>query len=342
MDTSPSRGQNGWLRPGKPGRGVSAILGQVRALTPTLRRVIREQWDGTEWQEHCRRLLAARFGTEIQFIPDRDRGDGGLEAYSFDGTGYQCYAPMEAYSTGSLTSAQKAKISTDVAKLTKNPTRTKALLGTVVLGRWVLLTPDFDSRELVEYARAKSEKVRDDPEAVWCDEHFEIVIATDEIFAVERAALYGQLAGGVYLDLPDPEDDDLFAAASGGTAERLVEKLLQEPTFASDEVSLGRYKSSILIDYVRGQQQLELLANDYSAVHAAIQRRFGSTLRGLARELAGTPGAGPVVVQTLMRRLADGVYTDAPGLAPLLCEELARYAVALWFVECPVYFRVAA
>ena len=41
------------------------------------------------------------------------------------------------------------------------------------------MTPDFDSRELVEYARTKSEKVRTDPRAFWCNEHFEIVIATE-------------------------------------------------------------------------------------------------------------------------------------------------------------------
>jgi len=318
------------------------FAGKLWGQTPTLCRVIREQWDGTEWQEHCRRLLAQKYGTDIQFIPDRYRGDGGLEAYHFDGTGYQCYAPMEAYSTSSLTDAQKAKIRTDIAKLTKNSGLTRALLGNIVLGRWVLLTPAFDSRELVEYARAKSEKVRNDPEAFWCTDDFEIVITNDDIFAVERAALYGQLAGDIVLDLPDPEDDDLFAAARGGIAERLVEKLRQEPRFANDEVGLGRYKSSLLSDYVRGCRQLELLANDYSAVHAAIQRRLKSTLRGLSRELAGTPGAGPVAVETLMRRLADALHRDAPGLAPLLCEELARYAVSQWFVDCPLYFPVAA
>jgi hypothetical protein len=304
--------------------------------------MIREQWGGTEWQEHCRQLLASKFGTDIQFIPDRYRGDGGLEAYHFDGTGYQCYAPQESYNTTALTDAQKAKIARDIAKLTNDPTGTRALLGSIVLVKWVLLTPDFDSRELVAYARTKSEKVRKDPRPFWCHEHFEIVIATDEIFAVERATLYGQLAGGIYLELPDPDDDDLFAATGGDTADRLAEKLRQEPSFATDPVRLGKYKSSLLIDYVRGRQQLELLANDYSSVHAAIQRRFRSTLGGLSRELAGTPGAGPVVVETLMRRLATALQADAPGLSPLLCEELARYAVALWFVDCPLYFPAAA
>lgn len=304
----------------------------------TFQVVIREQWGGDEWQEHCRQLLAARYAEAIQFIPDRDRGDGGLEAYTFDGTGYQCYAPDEAYNTSSLTTAQKAKINRDIARLSKDPAETKKLLGTVVLKRWVLLTPDFDSRQLVEYARAKSESIRADPRPPWCDPEFEIVVATDEIFAVERAALFGQLAQGLHLDVPEPTDDELFSGAGGGIAETLTAKLQAEQSLEQNPERLAAYRSSLLIDYVRGQKQLELLQNDYSSLHAAVSRRFTSTLRGLAREMAGTAGAGPVVVETLMRRLAQSLHGDVPGLSQLLCEELARFAVALWFVQCPLYF----
>lgn len=193
--------------------------------------MIRDQWDGGEWQEHCCQLLSMKFGTDIQFIPDRDRDDGGLEAYNFDGTAYQCYAAEEAYNTTALTDAQKAKIRNDVAKLSKNARQTKSLLGKIVLVRWVLLTPYFDSKTLVEYAREKSVKVRADPRPFWCHKEFEIVVSTDEMFAYEKAMLFGQVNNQIYLDLPDPSQDDLFAAASGGAAERLTQKLQQEPSF---------------------------------------------------------------------------------------------------------------
>ncbi|MGI8415711.1 MAG: hypothetical protein ACR2P2_05770 [Nakamurella sp.] len=77
---------------------------------------------------------------------------------------------------------------------------------------------------------------------------------------VEMAALYGQVAPGMHLDLPEPGEDDLFAAAEGGTAERLEVKLADEPSLARDPAALGSYKSMLLRNYVRGQQQLDLLA----------------------------------------------------------------------------------
>jgi hypothetical protein len=303
--------------------------------------VIREQWDGKEWQEHCRRLLARRHGVDIQFIPDRFRGDGGLEAYCFDGVGYQCYAPQEAYTTSALTDAQKRKINTDIAKLRDNPEATRALLGGVVLNRWVLLTPEFDSRELVEYARKKSEKVRQDPRPFWCAEQFEIVIHRDDVFAAEIAAIYGQVAPGLHLDLPEPEEDDLFAAAAGGAAVRLESKLALEPSLAVDAQALGSFKSMLLRNYVRGRKQLDLLANEYPSMNVAIERRLKSTLMGLPVDLLGE-ARGPVVVQTLLRRLAEDLRRDVPGLDAVLCEEIAQYAIAQWFVDCPLYFPVPA
>lgn len=305
--------------------------------------MIRESWDGGEWQDHCRKLLGMRYGTNIQFIPDRDRGDGGLEAYDFDGNAYQCYAAQEAYNTKALTDAQKAKIATDIAKLSKDLVKTKKLLGEVILLRWTLLTPSFDSKDIVEYARTKSQKVRKDPRPFWCHENFQIVVATDaDIFAAERAQLFSQLENKLHLDVPIPDADAVFAAAGGGTADRLAEKLRAERTFAVDEGRLGRYKSSLLGDYVRGQQQMGVMENEYPLIYAAINRRLKSTLLGIDRELMGTAGAGPQLVEQLLQRLAANLQTDAPGLGSLLCEEIARYAVAEWFVDCPLYFPEAA
>ena len=70
----------------------------------------REQWGGDEWEEHCCLLLGAKYGENIQFVPARTGGDGGLEAYRLDcGTTYQCYAPQDALTVQAQTDAQKRK-----------------------------------------------------------------------------------------------------------------------------------------------------------------------------------------------------------------------------------------
>ena len=55
-------------------------------------------WDPEEWQVHCQDLLLAQYGVRVQIIPDRDSGDGGLEAYvSDESIAFQCYAPEDPF-----------------------------------------------------------------------------------------------------------------------------------------------------------------------------------------------------------------------------------------------------
>lgn len=338
-----------WLSDSSRSHPLSKASGRHRPRTRpsalpthTLPDVIRQQWEGTEWQSHCRQLLAIKYGVEIQFVPDRDRGDGGLEAYCFDGTGYQCYAPQEAYTATTLTNSQKKKISTDTAKLSRDEAKTRALIGDVQIRRWVLLTPEFDSRTLVEYARKKSKKIREtDPRPFWATADLEIVVATDELFAAEKSSLYGSPVDALHVEIPRASDDEIYAAVGGPLADRLTSKLSVDPGLGSNPHALSAYRASVLGDYVRGKGQMEVLANDYSSLLAAVQRRFESVLTGLPRELPGTPGAGPVVVETIIRRLADGLGSDAPSLMPVFREELARHAVATWLVDCPLYFQAS-
>src|ERR1022692_1431651 len=212
----------------------------------------REQWGGGEWQERCRRLLGAKYGENIQFVPDRVDGDGGLEAYRLDcGTVYQCYAPQDAFTVEAQTNAQKRKIRDDIYKLVSKPDDTVELLGKgYLVSRWVLLTPEYDDKELIKYARIKSLRTRTTvPQPPWCSDDFEIVVASDtDLFSVEMAQLFGP-TDIISLDLPDVSLEDAYASVGDGVAANLTEKLRVCPTLQADEAVLTDYRSQILIDY---------------------------------------------------------------------------------------------
>jgi hypothetical protein len=305
---------------------------------------VREQWDGGEWQEHCRHLLGAKYGENIQFIPDRVAGDGGLEAYRLDcGTVYQCYAPKDALTVEAQTNAQKRKIKDDIYKLVSKPDETIELLGQEYLvTRWVLLTPEFDDKELIKYARAKSLKTRTmEPQPTWCGGTFEIVVATDsDLFSVEMARLYGP-TNVISLDLPDVSTEDAYAWVEDGVAAKLTEKLRACPALQDNETDLTEFRSQILIDYVYGKQQLAVLEDRYSAAFSVVDRRASTTLRRLAQRLAA--GSGDAAdVNRLAEELSDRLHSDVPALASMTCDDLAQYFLASWWILCPLRFRTAA
>lgn len=303
----------------------------------------REQWDGGEWQERCRRLLGAKYGENIQFVPDRVAGDGGLEAYRLDcGTVYQCYAPKDAFTVEAQTNAQKRKIKDDIYKLVSKPDETVELLGqSYLVTRWVLLTPEFDDKELIKYARAKSLRTRTMvPRPPWCGGDFEIVVATDtDLFSVEMAQLFGP-TDVISLDLPDISAEDAYASVDDGVAAKLTEKLRVCPMLQANDAELTDFRSQILIDYVYGKQQLSVLEDRYSAAFSMIEKRARASLRRLTQRLAA--GSGDAAdVNRLAGELSEHLNSDVPALARMTCDDLAQYYLADWWIVCPLRFRAA-
>lgn len=307
--------------------------------------VLRASWTGAEWQAHCRELLAMKHAENVQFIPDRDRGDGGLEGYRIDKPiVYQCYAAQDAYDVASLTEAQKGKIRDDIKKLSDDLARTQRILGPdFKVERWVLLTPYFDSKELVIYARSKSITTRKAPCPKWCHpEIFEIVIHTDELFAAERASLLTSGRSKLHLDVRIPTSDEVRDQAGQDVENKLQGKLLIDPGLAASTSDLENYLVELLLDYVRGNEQKRYLASEYTSLFFTVRREADAVLRGLTRFMAARRTDGLEAVEDLTARLAQRMANEAPGLSDSLCEDLARHYVAEWFIECPLRFGVAA
>ena len=146
------------------------------------------------WQAHCQELLTTHYGIRVQIIPDRDGGDGGMEAYvADDGTLFQCYVPDNPYTVTQQTESQKAKIRTDTKKLLDDPARIVRLIGAGnKVTQWVLLTPAFESAALIEYANTRSARVFGLAELLdWRGDTFRISVHDDSLFAAARAALAG-------------------------------------------------------------------------------------------------------------------------------------------------------
>ena len=103
---------------------------------------LKRDWDSTDWEEFALRLVQVRHGAEnVQRVPDKVRGDAGIEFLTTEGCCYQCYAPAQSADTAKEASAMKRKATRDLAKLTRNSSIIEALLGTRKLTRWILLCP---------------------------------------------------------------------------------------------------------------------------------------------------------------------------------------------------------
>jgi hypothetical protein len=284
-----------------------------------------------------------KFGEEVQFVPDRVRGDGGIEAYRLDdGIVYQCYAPEDAFTADAQTDAQKGKIRRDIKKLVDKPDETAHLLGHgYLIRRWVLLTPEYDDKELLAYARLKSLRTRElAPRPPWCHDDFQVVVASDrDLFAEQLSILAGIEGGALKLNLEQPPEAEAIASFDESLAERLRLKSTENPILAGNPDVMDRFCTDTILDFVYGAGQLHVLEERYTLAFDAVARRARVTFRTITRRLAD--GAGdPADLEDLAQQLAQNLSVDIPALAPVACEELARHYVASWLIDCPLRFRI--
>ena len=282
-----------------------------------------------------------KYKENLQPVPDRVHGDGGLEAYRLDQPiVYQCYAPEDPLSVAEQTKAQKRKITNDIKKLVDNCDRTIELLGpSYRVSRWVLLTPEYDDKALLSHARTTSTKVRTGPPCPpWCASDFEIVIHTDrDLFAQELAVLHGSSAGGIRMNVARPAEDEVYGFLPDGVAERLREKLRVDPDLAAQPEDLEEYCFEILMDYVYGAQAASIMDSDFSIAYRQMQERAALTHGTLRRRMRASRDVEESI-STLANDLARSLREDVPALSATWCEAMARYYIASWWIDCPLRF----
>lgn len=116
--------------------------------------------DGGDWQRLFLSVLREEHRDDLIPVPDHDRGDAGLEAYTLTGSAFQCYSPQEPLSTGQRYAKQRDKMTVDVGKFIVNGPKLRPMFGTTKIKQWVLLVPVIDSRDLLKHATAQTARVR--------------------------------------------------------------------------------------------------------------------------------------------------------------------------------------
>lgn len=297
------------------------------------------QWDPLEWQAHCEELLTMRYGVKVQLIPDRTNGDGGLEAYvATDGVAFQCYAPQDPLTIEAQTTGQKTKITKDTQKLIDNSKKTCGLIGkgnTIV--EWVLLTPAFDDKSLIVHAHNRAASIRlAAHEHDWCHPDFRISVHTDRLFAAELASLASVkpdvlgLSDTSNAPRTESEDDEPFE-------QKLRQKLIVDPGLAQRATRVERYVEETLTSYFRGASELERLSRDAPTTFRAINDCAGIVFEKIASAFLESDDKPLVVVGGLRDDLARKLRLQAEGLQQPLAELLARYFIASWWLQCPLY-----
>lgn len=295
----------------------------------------RRAWDGGEWQEYALRLVQTRHGPQnVQIVPDKVRGDAGIEFFSMDGCLYQCYAPEESADVAKAASAMKSKADRDLAKLVKNKTTISGLLQAIVPQRWILLTPFLDDKAVVERVRSTGTKVQLKASDL-LPPSFQALVQSQDDFQ-PQIELLRQLSLGPPLKVPAPEENAIAAAAGGEQGKRLTDKLSRAfPNLG--EVQMNSKREAYVRLHLIQANTIEQLKQDFPFLW---ERSISSIAAEEARliTIGSTASAPTVQLEASVARIETSLRASLPDVSPSVITELALGTVADWLLRCPLDF----
>lgn len=145
------------------------------------------------WEQLCIQAYTIKY-EDYHFVevPARNQGDGGLEGFTQiqKGIAIQCYYPTSGLTFKELYNKQRDKINRDINTLLdrKNAEDNLKKMGICAIEEWHFLTPEITNKELIKYAKKKSDEVQEMIKADkdfydYLDENFKILLCTEKHIA---------------------------------------------------------------------------------------------------------------------------------------------------------------
>lgn len=298
-------------------------------------------WLGREWQDYCLLLLSRRYALRnahaLQRVPDRDRGDLGLEAFSHDGCAFQCYAAEEPLSTSQRYEKQRDKLTRDLAKLRDRQAEVSLMLGNIILHRYIFMVHKFDSKELIKHAHAQAAKVVS-WELPFIAAHFSIVIETDDDYAAERAEIHAIPQPLVEPAVVDHCEQGAWQQANLSLLDTARAKLGSVISSAS---VVDNVLDTLSRKYLEGENSLERLRSIQPEVHSRLRMAKSRKEDLLVLEYTGQAAQDHGLLAQIASEFAASLKDQNPTLTLEATETFAWAAVADWLMRCPLDFEVS-
>jgi len=299
-----------------------------------------QSWEGNEWQEHVVLLLRTRYPPGgFQEVPDKHRGDFGIEGYSRrDGCVYQCYAAQEPLSTNDRYEAQRDKITGDLNKFVRNQADLLKIFGTLKISRWILVVPFYDSALLVQHCQTKTAEILA-AALPYVSHDFVVHVDTDDMFAAEKNALKKRNIVAIDVEasaLPKP-DVDRWALGNTNAVAALARKAKLLGTLNTPD-RVDAFVKRMIGHHLNGQEVLRELHDRYAAVYEEVVKSKASREGFLETLALATADLPPQLLQKTLEQYINDLQNIEVVVSPRTAELLAHEAIADWLMRCPLDF----
>jgi hypothetical protein len=302
-----------------------------------------QEWSGEEWEKLIQRLLKRHHGhTHYQEIPAKHGGDLGLEGFSTNGCAYQCYAAQGQRDTKKLYEVQRDKITTDINKFINNKSDLIKLFGDIIICRWCLVVPKYESKELLEHATKKTKEVLA-KNLPYVAPDFRIMIVTYQNFEkeIQELTTAGVLEIDTTLENVKVEPEIVEQWLSNNNNNELLNNLDSKSRKIDNLVEnqkIEAFKTNIANNYLRGQNFLSEVNKKSPDIYSKIRNCKITYENNLELKNILNSNTANTHLKTTLSEYSSQLSKEIPNLSPNYIEILCWEAISDWLMRCPLDF----
>lgn len=297
-----------------------------------------EQLTPKEWEGFCEKMLQYHYGANnFWSVPDEDQGDLGLEFFAIDGTLFQCYYPDKNADMAAYKKKVQKKIREDLKKLkTYEADIEKVLDGAVFkVKRWIILTPEMKSKDLIKYCNAKRKELLKDPPSFVDTEDFQVKIHTSKSYP--DGELYAKEVHAKAVDIPLAEVTDVEKAVWEENNTKFSANIERKSNSFMGEKST-RFKDTVVKKYIQIERFLDDLRENYPDLHGLVEDSARAQLERIRDNSLFEDALDKEFVSNVVKGNEEAFLKHAKFMSDTNMQSLSFGYLSKWLAECYMDF----
>ena len=290
-----------------------------------------------EWEAFCETMLRQHYGAKNFWkVPDEDCGDLGLEFFTIDGTLFQCYCPDKGVNMATYKKKIQTKINDDLNKLKKNEAKIKKIIDDITVHQWVLVTPEFKSKDLIAYCNKKKKEIINKNISYINNSEFIVKIETADSYPAGKRYAQGIYNNAINIPMIDV------------TAVKITTWKTDNSEFFSNinrksNSLMGNgcdsFQDQVVSKYIQIEKFLDQLREDYPDLHALIEDSARAQLEDMREKSVLEEDIGREFVTKIVKNNKDSFSKYSEYMSDKNMQSLSFGYLSKWLAECYMDFK---
>ncbi len=298
--------------------------------------VLIDKLSSKEWEAFCAIMLRYHYtANNFWEVPDKDRGDLGLEFFTVDGTIYQCYYPDLNTDMASYKSKIQKKIREDLKKLKKNESAIADLLDGIVVNRWVLIIPELKSKDLITYCHHKKKEIVKQNLVFMDVKSFQVKIETPTSYPAGELFAKNIYIKTIDIPLAKVTDEDRAAWQKGNS--EFSDNIVRKSDSLMDQDS-EEFQGLVVTRYIQIEKFLDQLRKNHPNLYDLVEDSARAQLEKMKDEWILKNSLGNEFINGVVKSNSDAFSKHSKYFSDTNMQSLPIGYLSKWLAECYMDF----